>query len=156
MAIFIGRETKTHILPTKINENKIAEVSLFINNYSFSVEKPFNHNNNSNNNNKASIPSVPISFVFALVTMDLSGQPSTAATTALVVATRAAVDRCGPGHVLAPLLTRTEKGQGRAGADKGPEDSSSPAGALQLARRGAWREASCQLAEPPGPQEPVQ
>ena len=32
-----------------------------------------------------------------------------------MVAARAAVDRCGPGHVVAPLLTRTEEGQGRGG-----------------------------------------
>ena len=36
-----------------------------------------------------------------------------AATAALVVATRAAVDRCGPGHVVTPLRpTGTEEGQG--------------------------------------------
>ena len=33
--IFIGRESKTHILPTKINEKKIAKVSPSNNNYSF-------------------------------------------------------------------------------------------------------------------------
>ena len=39
--ISIGRETKTHILPTKINETKIAKVN---NNYSFRIKKPFNNN----------------------------------------------------------------------------------------------------------------
>ena len=63
-----------------------------------------------------------------------------AATTALVVATRAAVDRCGPGHVQAPLRpTGTEDGQGRGGGSRdalhgGVEDASSPAGALQVVR----------------------
>ena len=33
-------------------------------------------------------------------------------------ATRGAVDRCGPGHVVAPLLTRTEEGQGRGGGEQ--------------------------------------
>ena len=36
VTIFIRRETKTHILPTKINE-KIAKVSLSNNNYSFRI-----------------------------------------------------------------------------------------------------------------------
>ena len=36
-----------------------------------------------------------------------------AATTALVVATRAAVDCCGPGHVYAPQRTAPEDGQSR-------------------------------------------
>ena len=40
MTIFIGRETKTHILQTKMNEKKIAKVSPSNNNYSF----PFNNN----------------------------------------------------------------------------------------------------------------
>ena len=68
-----------------------------------------------------------------------------------MVATRAAVDRPGPGHVVAPLLTRTEEGQGQGGGERvelhgqGPEDSSSPAGALQLVRRRARRRAACQL-----------
>ena len=49
MTIFIGRETKTHILPTKINEKKIAKVSPSNNNYSFRIISPFNNNNNHNN-----------------------------------------------------------------------------------------------------------
>ena len=54
-----------------------------------------------------------------------------------MVATRAAVDRCGPGHVVAPLLTRIEEGQGLGGGERAelhgddPDDSSSPAGALR-------------------------
>ena len=36
VTIFIGHETKTHILPTKINE-KIAKVSPSNNNYSFRI-----------------------------------------------------------------------------------------------------------------------
>ena len=96
--------------------------------------------------------SIPISFVFAPVTMDVSGQPSTrAAQRPLVVATRAAVDRCVPGHVYPPLIpTGTEEGQGRGGGERvelhgqGPENSSSPAGALQHVRRRARREAACQ------------
>ena len=59
VTIFIGRETKTHILPKKINEKKIAKVSPSNNNYSFRIKKPFNntqhttttqqqHNNNNN------------------------------------------------------------------------------------------------------------
>ena len=39
MTIFIGRETKTHILPKKINEVKFAEVSPSNNNH-----QPFNNN----------------------------------------------------------------------------------------------------------------
>ena len=35
--IFIGRETKPHILPTKMNEKKIAKVSPSNNNYSFRI-----------------------------------------------------------------------------------------------------------------------
>ena len=46
VTIFIGRETKIHILPTKINE-KIAEVSPSNNNYSFRIILPFNNNNNT-------------------------------------------------------------------------------------------------------------
>ena len=37
VTIFIGRETKTHILPTKMNEKKIAKVSPSNNNYSFRI-----------------------------------------------------------------------------------------------------------------------
>ena len=33
----IGRQTKTRILPTNINENKFAKVSPLINNYSFEI-----------------------------------------------------------------------------------------------------------------------
>ena len=81
-------------------------------------------------------------------TQDRSCSASKAATTALVVATRAAVDRCGPGNVVAPLLTRTEEGQGQGGGQRvalhgqGPEES--PAGALQPVRRRARRGAACQ------------
>ena len=58
---------------------------------------------------------------------------SEAAAAALVVATRAAVDRCGPGHV-APSPTGTEEGQGRGGGfrvercGEDPEASPSPGG----------------------------
>ena len=41
VTIAIGRETKTHILPTKINK-KIAKVNTFINNYSCRTISPFN------------------------------------------------------------------------------------------------------------------
>ena len=81
---------------------------------------------------------------------DRSCSASQAATTALMVATLAAVDRCGPGHVVAPLLTKTEEGQGRGGGERYevhgqvPDDSSSPAGALQSVRRRARRRAACQ------------
>ena len=57
-----------------------------------------------------------------------------AATTALVVATRAGVDRCGPGHVATPLSpTGTEEGQGLEGGFRDelhgdPDASSSPGG----------------------------
>ena len=44
MTIFIGRETKTDIFPTKIDEKKIGQVSVFINNSSFRIKKPFNNN----------------------------------------------------------------------------------------------------------------
>ena len=37
VAIFIGRETKTHISPTEINEKKIAKVSPSNNNYSIRI-----------------------------------------------------------------------------------------------------------------------
>ena len=59
-----------------------------------------------------------------------------------MVATRASVDRCGSGHVVAPLSpTGTEEGQGRGGGERvalygqGPEDSSSPADTLQPVRK---------------------
>ena len=42
VTIFLGRETKTHILPTKINEK---------NRSSQRFSQPFNNNNNNNNNN---------------------------------------------------------------------------------------------------------
>ena len=42
VTIFIGRETKTHILQTKLNEK--IEVSLSNNNYSLTIKKPFNNN----------------------------------------------------------------------------------------------------------------
>ena len=64
-----------------------------------------------------------------------AAQRRRAATTALVVATRAAVDRCGPGHVAPPLSpTGTEEGQGRGGGfrvelyGEDPEASPSPGG----------------------------
>ena len=81
---------------------------------------------------------------------DRSCSASQAATTAFMVATRAAVDRCGPGNVVVPLLTRTEEGWDRGGGERvalhgqGPEDSSSPASALQPVRRRALRRAACQ------------
>ena len=91
-----------------------------------------------------------------------AAQRRKAATTALVVATRAAVDRCGPGHVHSPLSpTGSEEGQGQGGGERGaqhgrgPEDSSS-AGALQLVRRRAQRGAACSLADLLGPQERVE
>ena len=37
VAIFIGRERKIHIFPTKIDEKKIAKVSPSNNNYSFRI-----------------------------------------------------------------------------------------------------------------------
>ena len=108
-----------------------------------------------NNNNKASIPSVPITFVFAPVhdgpqraAFHRSCSASQAATTALVVATRAAVDRCGPGHVHSPLSpTGTADGHGGGGGARGKArrataTEASPAGALQPVRRRARREAS--------------
>ena len=60
-----------------------------------------------------------------------------AATTALVVATRAAVDRCGPGHVPAPQRTAPGDGQGRGGESDAlhgevPEQPTPPAGALPV------------------------
>ena len=69
-----------------------------------------------------------------LAALDRRCAAAEAATTALVVATRAAVDRPGPGHVYAPLLTRTEDGQGRGGGSRValhggvPDASSSPGG----------------------------
>ena len=60
VTIFIGRETTTHILPTKINENKFAKVSSTNKNYSFRI---INHSttkiNQQATSNKATIPSVP-------------------------------------------------------------------------------------------------
>ena len=47
VTIFIWRETKTHILQTKINEKKFAKVSPSNNNYSFRIIWPFNNNNNN-------------------------------------------------------------------------------------------------------------
>ena len=69
--------------------------------------------------------------------MDLSWQPVHRSCPAAKAATaRAAVDRCGPGHVATPLSpTGTEEGQGRSGGYRGaPGESSSPAGALQPGR----------------------
>ena len=64
-----------------------------------------------------------------------------AATSALMVATRAADDRCGLGHVVTPLRpTGKEEGQGRGVGERdephgeNPEDPHSPARALQLVR----------------------
>ena len=37
VTIFIGRETETHIVPTKINETKFAKVSSSYNKYSFRI-----------------------------------------------------------------------------------------------------------------------
>ena len=67
--------------------------------------------------------------------------------TALVVATRAAVDRCGPGHVATPLSPTGTDGQGRGGEERVAQhgqvpEKPSPAGALQLVRGRAWREAA--------------
>ena len=57
----------------------------------------------------------------------MADRDSGAATTALVVATRAAVDRCGPGHVPTPLSpTGTEDGQGRGGGDDPGDPPSTP------------------------------
>ena len=105
--------------------------------------------NNSNNNNNRRLSSRVLHFCESPVSQ-LRSSAKKAATTALVVATRAAADRCGPGHVVTSLRpTGTEEGQGRGGGERvaphgqGPEDSSSPAGALQLVRRRARREAAC-------------
>ena len=46
VTIFIGGETKTRILPTKINE-KFAKVSRSSHNCSFRIVLPFNNNNNN-------------------------------------------------------------------------------------------------------------
>ena len=89
--------------------------------------------------------------------MDLSGQPSTGAAQRRKqqrlrsLATRAAADRCGPGHVATPLSpTGTEEGQA------GEEESELRCTAkvrktpprqpvlFQPARRRARREAACQ------------
>ena len=79
-----------------------------------------------------------------------------------MVATRVAVDRCGPGHVHSPLSPTTEEGLGRRGGERvalhcwvrktpppQPELFS-----LYEEELGGRRPAS--LAEPPGPQERVQ
>ena len=50
VTIFIGRETKTHIFPTKINETRIGQVSPFINNYSFRILLPFNNTQHTTHN----------------------------------------------------------------------------------------------------------
>ena len=47
VTIFIGRETKTHIFSDENRRKKIGQVSLFINNYSFRIQKPLNNNNNN-------------------------------------------------------------------------------------------------------------
>ena len=47
VTIFIGRETKTHISPTKINEQKFAEVSSSCINYSF---RKVGHSTTTTNN----------------------------------------------------------------------------------------------------------
>ena len=87
-----------------------------------------------------SAPFLRVTFLWTLASSrDWSCTAKKAAMTALMVATGAAVDRCGLGHVVAPFLTRTEEGLGRGGErvafqGQGPEDSSSPAGALQVVR----------------------
>ena len=107
---------------------------------------------------QTSIPSVPISCVFAPFSMGPSVQASVTG-----AAQRRKQRRLRSwwrheqqsiavalGHVVAPLLTRTEEGQGRGGGERDevhgqvPDDSSSPAGALPLVRRRAWRGAACQ------------
>ena len=62
-----------------------------------------------------------------------------------MVATRAAVDRCGPGHVAPPLSpTGTEEGQGRGGGfrvqlcGEDPEASPSPGGRAPCTIRWTW------------------
>ena len=69
---------------------------------------------------QASVPSVPLSFVRSLSRWTPAAaheccSAAQAATTALVVVTRGAVDRCGPGHVPAPQRTAPEDSQGQAG-----------------------------------------
>ena len=69
VTIFTRRETKTHILPTKINEN-IAEVSTSNNNYSFRI---INH---STTTGRRLTQACPLFFVRHLCCkMDPSGQP---------------------------------------------------------------------------------
>ena len=99
-------------------------------------------------NNKASTKRAHFFFVTCC---EVTGAASAAkaATTALVVATRAAVDRCGSGHIYTPQRTAPEDGQGRGGGtcrSTRPSSGSTSlqAGALQLVRRRARREAACQ------------
>ena len=95
-----------------------------------------NHNHNNHNNLKASIPKRCPFFVRSLFDGPQraahgwwSRLAAEAAPSALVVATRAADGRCGPGHVYPPLSpTGTEDGQGQWGArvevhGRAPEDA---------------------------------
>ena len=89
---------------------------------------------------------MPISFV-SPVTMGCTALERV--TTACCLAARAAVDRPGPGRVYPPLSpTGTEEGQGRGGGERDevhgqvPDDSFSPAGALQPVRTRVRREAA--------------
>ena len=76
-----------------------------------------NKNNHNNHNNQASIPRVLVSCGDGprRAAQFWSCSAAQAATTALVVATPAAVDRCGPGHVSAPTAhsARRRPGLGR-------------------------------------------
>ena len=73
-----------------------------------------------------------------------------------MVVTRAAVDRCGLGHVATPLSpTGTEEGQVRGGGERVALHGHQPVHfSLYEEEPGGERPAS--LAEPPGPQEQVQ
>ena len=109
------------------------------------------NNNHNNHNNQTSIPSVPISFVFALVTMDPTGQPLSAAQRRKQRRLRSWW-RHEQQSIAAALATSSLRGQKKARAreedyelhGQGPEDSSSQAGALQPVRRRARRRAACQ------------
>ena len=51
VTIFTGRETKTHILPTKINETKSQRSALLTIFFSFRIKEPFNNNNHHHHHN---------------------------------------------------------------------------------------------------------
>ena len=99
VTIFIGRETKTHILPTKINEKKIAKVSpsnIFILLQLLTIQQ--------HSSDLARVYSFVVKHISKTLTIGLLMAAEEGAPASLVAATRADDRAHGVGRSPAPLF----------------------------------------------------